>query len=148
LTEVRFGLMTLTEGQTTYVVTEPSVTDRTQIVSLEWAPLDASSGSIRWQPWEDGRRTWNVYSDGVNVVIDFGDPRTAPSPSTMQIRVKYTRQYDPDAEPWDVDLDWAAWATLSVLADQLRDPDNASDNWNVLARQAVHEIAGHRRRIL
>lgn len=121
-----------------------------QVMDIEYAGTDETSGQEEWRPWARGNYTWKAYMDEDDVILDFGDPDLAPDTNT-KLRVKWSSQYaalSDESTTVDLDEQLAAWGTLCVMADWLADWNNAEDDWNVIGRRAREQYESRRRLVL
>jgi hypothetical protein len=156
LSQINYDEITITtSGQVLYTLsaapfTLTGIVRDSQIMDVEYVDAGATAGEERWLPWSNGFQTWRTYMDGQNVIIDFQGTENAPT-TAVRLRVKWSSQFaavTSDATVLDVDEYWAALATLTVMADWLADPDNPSDDWNMIGRKVRTQYAAQRRLIL
>lgn len=126
------------------------ITRPSQIAEVEVNVGSATAGDEDWQPWANGARTWNAYTDEQTVILDFNDTLNAPSTGDA-MRIKWTTQYAA-ATDWTtaiaVDERLAALATCVSMADNLADPNNPDDDWNVIGNRVREQYEARRRLIL
>ena len=117
-----------------------------QIFAVEYRPAD--DANARWEPWNDGFRTWQAYMDGETVRISFGDLK----PSTAdKMRFTLLQQFAPVTNLTTsiaVDEEWAAYGTLLAMARVLKQ-NKPGDEWTRIERDiAAPAYDGRRRAIL
>jgi len=121
-----------------------------QIAEIEYRSSGDVAGEERWYPWANGSQTWKTYMDEDDVILDFGSPGTAPT-TDIVLRVKWSSQFATvSAESTVIAADelFCALGTLVVMIDWNADPDNPSDDWNMLGRRIYPQYAARRRLIL
>lgn len=116
----------------------------TQIHGLEWHDENETAGEEQWKDFDNGIRTWEIIEDaGV-----FSLVLNAPFDTTMQVRINATIPYPAltdETTTSTVDVTYAAWATLLVMARWL---GNDSDEWAMIGQAAIQEVRDRRRQAL
>ena len=121
---------------------------RTQVFELEFHPTADASGEENWQVWADGQHTYRTYEDEGTLRVVFGGllPNT-DNQFRWTILIPFAALTD-ETSTSTVDEEWAAWATLKIMAGWFADPDNPSDEWTEIGEQAEENYHDLRRAVL
>lgn len=119
------------------------------IHNVQWHDETDATGEEDWRDWYNGRRTWEAYeAPAGTILIDLG-PRQVFD-TTMQVRLVVTRPFPTltdETTASNVDVEWAAYATLLCMGRQLADLGNPENEWTkVLANLQVGKFVADRRR--
>jgi hypothetical protein len=135
--------------QRRYVLTAAPIsisdlTRKTQIANIQWHPANDTAGEELWRDWADGRREWEVEEDDSAITIDF---RFVPPATTQELRIISTQPYTTltdETTSINVDLEWAAWATLLWMARY----NKKDEEWQEIGKDALEFVRDRRRQEL
>ena len=121
---------------------------RTQVFELEFHPTADASGEENWQVWADGQHTYRTYEDEGTLRVVFGGllPNTDHEMRFTTL-IPFAALTD-ETTILTVDEEWAAWATLKIMAGWFADADNPSDEWTAIGETAEENYHDLRRAVL
>lgn len=121
------------------------IIDVSQFRALEWRDENDAAGEEYWHPYYG---PWEVEHDEGTFILDTFD-RHLNTARTW--RLVYTLPYaslTDESTTSNVNVDYAAWATLLTIGEMLGDHNNPDDDWEVVRRKASQQFDIHHRRAL
>jgi hypothetical protein len=108
-------------------------------------PTADPAGEELWKDWADGRREWHPEEDDSVITIDF---RHVPPSTAQTLRIISTQPYSTltdETTSINVDLEWAAHATLTVMGRWLGHDD---PEWQDIGAGSLAFVRDRRRQEL
>ena len=145
-----------TSGQKQYTVGSApldsglsAVVSASQIHNIQHHGKDEASNQFIWKDWfRRGRRQWRAYNEANSVLVEFIGPiNNAPGTDDRMRFVTTLPLAGVTAESTAINVEpqWAAAATVLIMARWLADRNNPDDEWLGYAKDA-QTIYNHRRR--
>ncbi len=119
-----------------------------QIHNIQYHSVSEPANESLWRDWADGRREWSMVEDANGIFIDF---RHVLPGTQQELRIVSSQPYSTltaEDTATNVDTEWAAWATLLVMARQLADREDAQDPWLKIGIDVAEQVDDRRRQEL
>ncbi len=118
------------------------ITRKTQIHAIQWHPSGDASNEELWRDWDDGRREWEPFDDAGTLKIDFRHVVPGTTQKMRLVSVLPLAALTDEATTVDVDEEWAAYATILVMARWLGEDDKV---WRDYGKDALDFVRDRRR---
>lgn len=124
------------------------VTRATQVMNIQYHSTSDATNEERWRDYARAGRSWEPYEDEDTLYIEFSHALGTADEYRIISLQPFGEVYDETITTVDVDEEWAALATLMVMADWHGDLDNENDEWTKVGRKYKSRYEERRRAIL
>ena len=110
----------------------------TDLHAVQWHPAADTAGEELWEDWANGSREWDFFEDNGTLYLDF---RHIPPDTAQELRLIVTNPYavlTDETTPSNVDLLWAAAATITVMARWLGESDAQWRRYGAAVASTLH----------